>query len=117
MTELKRLSDELVAKIRTIPGAVDVGTTLVSGQPELVARVDRARAADLGFSVGSVATEVRSMVEGVVPSKLRQADHEFDIRVRLAPEFRNDPTALAAAPIHARGGAVVRAGELVHMEP
>jgi HAE1 family hydrophobic/amphiphilic exporter-1 len=57
------------------------------------------------------------MVEGVVPSKLRQADHEFDIRVRLAPEFRNDPTALAAAPIHARGGAVVRAGELVRMEP
>jgi HAE1 family hydrophobic/amphiphilic exporter-1 len=80
MTELKRLSDELVAKIRAIPGAVDVGTTLVSGQPELVAQVDRARAADLGFSVGSVATQVRSMVEGLVPSKLREKDHEFDIR-------------------------------------
>ncbi len=117
MKELKRLSDELVAKIRAIPGAVDVGTTLVSGQPELVAHVDRARAADLGFSVGSVATEVRSMVEGLVPSKLREEDHEFDIRVRLAPEFRNDFIALAAAPIHAHGGAVVRTGDLVRMEP
>ena len=117
MTELKRLSDELVARIRAIPGAVDVGTTLVSGQPELVAHVDRARAADLGFSVGSVATQVRSMVEGLVPSKLREEDHEFDIRVRLAPEFRNDFMALAAAPIHAQGGAVVRTGDLVRMEP
>jgi HAE1 family hydrophobic/amphiphilic exporter-1 len=117
MAELKRLSDELVAKVRAIPGAVDVGTTLVSGQPELVAHVDRARAADLGFSVGSVATEVRSMVEGLVPSKLREKDHEFDIRVRLAPEFRNDFMALAAAPIHAQGGAVVRTGDLVRMEP
>ena len=117
MTELKRLSDELVTRIRAIPGAVDVGTTLVSGQPELVAHVDRARAADLGFSVGSVATQVRSMVEGLVPSKLREEDHEFDIRVRLAPEFRNDFMALAAAPIHAQGGAVIRTGDLVRMEP
>ena len=117
MKELKRLSDDLVARIRTIPGAVDVGTTLVSGQPELVAQVDRARAADLGFSVGSVATQVRSMVEGLVPSKLREDDHEFDIRVRLAPQFRNDFTALAAAPIHAQGGVVVRTGDLVRMEP
>ncbi|HEX5069424.1 MAG TPA: efflux RND transporter permease subunit [Vicinamibacterales bacterium] len=117
MAELKRISDDLVARIRKIPGAVDVGTTLVSGQPELVAHVDRARAADLGFSVGSVATEVRNMVEGVVPSKLRQGDHEFDIRVRLAPGFRNDPVALASAPIHSRSGAIVRAGDLVRMEP
>jgi len=117
MAELKRLSDDLIARIRVIPGAVDVGTTLVSGQPEMVARVDRARAADLGFSVGSVATEVRNMVEGVVPSKLREGDHEFDIRVRLAPAYRNDVVALAAAPIHAQGGAIVRAGDLVRMEP
>ena len=117
MTELKRLSDELVTKIGAIPGAVDVGTTLVSGQPELVAHVDRARAADLGFSVGSVAMQVRNMVEGLVPSKLREDDHEFDIRVRLAPEFRNDSVALAAAPIHAQGGAVVRTGDLVRMQP
>ena len=118
MTELKRLSDELVAEIRAIPGAVDVGTTLVSGQPELVAQVDRARAADLGFSVGSVATQVRSMVEGLVPSKLREEDHEFDIRVRLAPEFRNDFMALGChADPRARAAPSVRTGDLVRMEP
>ena len=85
MNELKRLSDELVARISAIPGAVDVGTSLTSGQPEMVAHVDRARAADMGFSVGSVAMQLRNMVEGVVPGKLREQDHEFDIRVRLAP--------------------------------
>jgi outer membrane protein TolC len=117
MKELKRLSDELVTRISAVAGAVDVGTSLISGQPELVAQVDRARAADLGFSVGSVAMQVRSMVEGVVPSKLRQEDHEFDIRVRLAPEYRNDFTALAAAPIYSPTGAVIRTSELVRMEP
>jgi HAE1 family hydrophobic/amphiphilic exporter-1 len=117
MGELKRLSDGLVARISRIPGAVDVSTTLVSGQPEMVARVDRARAADMGFSVGSVAMQMRSMVEGIVPSKLREGDHEFDIRVRLAPTFRNDFGAIAVAPIYSPTGAVVRTGDLVRMEP
>ena len=38
----------------------------------------------------TVAAQLRGMVEGVVPTKLRDGDEEYDIRVRLAPEFRND---------------------------
>ena len=117
MRELKRISDELVSRITRIPGAVDISTTLVSGQPELIARVDRPRAADLGFSVGSVAMQVRGMVEGIVSGKLREGDHEFDIRARLAPAFRNDAAAIAAAPLHSPAGTVVPAGDLVRLEP
>ncbi len=96
---------------------MDVSTTLVSGQPEVIARVDRPRAADLGFSVGSVAMQVRGMVEGIVSGKLREGDHEFDIRARLAPAFRNDAAAIAAAPLHSPSGAVVPAGDLVRLVP
>jgi hydrophobe/amphiphile efflux-1 (HAE1) family protein len=117
MEELKRISDQLVARVSRIPGAVDVSSTLVSGQPEMVARVDRARAADMGFSVGSVAMQLRNMVEGIVPSKLREGDHEFDIRVRLAPEYRNDFSAIAVAPIYSPTGAAVRTADLVRMDP
>ena len=49
MDELQRLSDEIVAKIRQVPGTVDVDSTLESGQPEMVARVNRELAADLGL--------------------------------------------------------------------
>ena len=34
--------------------------------------------------------QLRGMVEGIVPTRLRDGDKEYDIRVRLAPEFRND---------------------------
>jgi hydrophobe/amphiphile efflux-1 (HAE1) family protein len=117
MAELRRISGELMARITTIPGAVDVSTTLVSGQPEMVARVDRARAADMGFSLASVAMQLRGMVEGIVPSRLRDGGHEFDIRVRLAPEFRNDFGAIAVAPLSSPTGALVRTGDVVRMEP
>jgi HAE1 family hydrophobic/amphiphilic exporter-1 len=85
LEELQRITGQLEDRIRQIPGAVDVKSNLESGQPEVVARVNRDLAADLGFSVGNVAMQLRGMVEGIVPTKLRDGDREHDIRVRLAP--------------------------------
>ena len=55
-----------------------------------------------------MAAQLRGMVEGIVPTKLRAGDKEHDIRVRLAPEFRNDSTAVLRTPLHSAGGSVVR---------
>ena len=114
IVELQRLSDEVVARIRQVPGAVDVDSTLEGGQPEMVARVNREMAADLGFDVSSVALQLRSMIEGVVPTRLREGDKEYDIRVRLAPEFRNDFEAIARAPLYAPRGSLVRTSDIVY---
>ncbi len=117
MEELQRLSDALVARIRQVPGTVDVDSTLEGGQPEMVAHVNRELAADLGFDVGSVASQLRGMVEGTVPTKLRDGDKEYDIRVRLAPEFRNDFQAIARAPLYSPRGALVRTSDIATLEP
>ncbi len=117
MNELLRLNDEVVAKIRQVPGAVDVDSSLESGQPEMLANVNRELAADLGFEVSAVAMQLRGMVEGVVPTKLREGDKEYDIRVRLAPEFRNDFETIGRTPLYSPTGAVVRARDIVRMEP
>ncbi|MEO7135573.1 MAG: efflux RND transporter permease subunit, partial [Vicinamibacterales bacterium] len=117
MAELQRLSDQIVTTIRQVPGTVDVDSTLESGQPEMVATVNREMAADLGFDVGSVATQLRGMVEGVVPTRLREGDKEYDIRVRLAPEFRNDFQSIARAPIYSPRGTLVRTADIARMEP
>ena len=52
MEALQRLNDEIVTRIKAVPGAVDVDSSLESGQPEMVAEVNRAFAADMGFDVG-----------------------------------------------------------------
>ncbi len=117
LKELERISDELVARVRQIPGAVDVRSSLVSGQPEMVARINRELAADLGFDVGTIAGQLRGMVEGVVPTKLRDGEREHDIRVRLAPEFRTDFPAVSRAPLYSPSGSVVRTADLVRLEP
>ena len=117
MAELQRLNEEVVQRVKAVPGAVDVDSTLETGQPEMVADVNRELAADLGFDVGSVAMQLRSMVEGIVPTRLRENDKEYDIRVRLAPEFRNDFESIARTPLYSPTGAVVRARDIVRLDP
>jgi hydrophobic/amphiphilic exporter-1 (mainly G- bacteria), HAE1 family len=117
MAELQRLNEEVVQKVKAVPGAVDVDSTLETGQPEMVADVDRAKAADLGFDVGAVAMQLRGMVEGIVPTRLREDDKEYDIRVRLAPEFRNDFESIARTPLYSPTGAVVRTRDIVKLDP
>ena len=117
LRDLQRVAAEIERKVRAIPGTVDVASTLEGGQPEVVARVNRAMAADLGFSVGGVAMQLRGMVEGIVPSKLRDGDREHDIRVRLAPEFRNDSAAILRTPLYSPSGSVVRTGDVVAFTP
>ncbi len=106
MVALQRLSDEIVSKVRQVRGAVDVDSTLEGGQPEMVAQVNRSMAADLGFEVATVASQLRGMVEGVVPTKLRDGEEEYDIRVRLAPEYRNDFAVIARTPLYSPRGVV-----------
>jgi hydrophobic/amphiphilic exporter-1 (mainly G- bacteria), HAE1 family len=114
---LQRVASEVQAKVSQIPGAVDISSNLESGQPEVVARVNRSIAADLGFSVGAIATQLRGMVEGIVPTRLRDGDREHDIRVRLAPEYRNDPVAVLRTPLYSPSGAAVRTSDVVAFAP
>ena len=117
LATLQRVAREIETKVRQIPGAVDISSNLESGQPEVVARVNRSLAADLGFSVAAIAAQLRGMVEGIVPSRLRDGDREHDIRVRLAPEYRNDPVAVLRTPLYSPAGAAVRTSDIVAFAP
>jgi hydrophobic/amphiphilic exporter-1 (mainly G- bacteria), HAE1 family len=117
LVALQKLNEEVVAKVKAVRGAVDVDSSLESGQPEMVASVNRELAADLGFDVGSIAMQLRGMVEGIVPTRLREGDKEYDIRVRLAPEYRNNFQVIESTPLYSPTGALVRARDIVRMVP
>jgi multidrug efflux pump subunit AcrB len=112
--ELQRISDELVALAGA--RAVDVSSSLVSGKPEMVARVNRELAADLGFSVGASRAAARHG-RGRRADAAARGRPEYDVRVRLAPEHRNDFASIARTPLYSPTGSVVRTGDIVRMEP
>jgi multidrug efflux pump subunit AcrB len=100
-------SAKIVDKLKAIPGAVDVDTTLVTGNPELVATVSRRKAADLGVNVADVATASQLLIGGVKVSRYEEAGREYDILVRADEAFRNSPDALSQLTVpSSRLGAV-----------
>jgi hydrophobic/amphiphilic exporter-1 (mainly G- bacteria), HAE1 family len=89
--QLQTYVTELIPKIQGVPGLVDVSTNFEATQPELRVFVDRARAADLGASVDTLAQNVGILVGGQEVSKYKEGDDQFSVKLRLDEQFRNDP--------------------------
>jgi len=64
---------------------VHVGMDLT--KPELLVRIDRARAHDLGVSVADVATTLRALLHGIIVTRYQEGKDHYNIRLRI-PESR-----------------------------
>ncbi len=82
---------DLMARLRAIPGLVDIDTNFEPTQQELRVNVDRARAADLGVAIDSLASSLGLLVGGNEVSKYKEGDDQFSVKLRLDEQFRNDP--------------------------
>jgi HAE1 family hydrophobic/amphiphilic exporter-1 len=89
LDELKRVSDELLAKMRGVPGLIDLKSSMEEGYPEVQIVFDRARLASQNMTINSVGSQLRSKIEGDVATKFIESDREVDIRVRLSEDSRN----------------------------
>jgi hydrophobic/amphiphilic exporter-1 (mainly G- bacteria), HAE1 family len=90
---LLEFSTELRERAKEIPGIVDVYSTLEIDNPELLARIDRERAAALGVQVREIADTLRVAVGGddrVSRYRDRTIDDAYDVELRLVGIDRND---------------------------
>ena len=68
----------------------DLGIFPVLGQPNLNIKVDREKAARYGLNAGDVNAVVQAALGGTVATTLLEADRQFNVTVRLAPEYREN---------------------------
>ncbi len=87
---LDRYSQEVAAQARTVPGMVDVDTTLTRRKPEIRVHIDRDKAAVLGVGVDAIAGSLRTMVGGEEATKFKEADDQYVVRLRLQEDFRKN---------------------------
>jgi HAE1 family hydrophobic/amphiphilic exporter-1 len=64
LKQLEIYSEKVMEQMKSIPDAVDIDSTLISGKPEVQLSVDRAKAADLGVQVGDVSQALNTLVAG-----------------------------------------------------
>jgi hydrophobic/amphiphilic exporter-1 (mainly G- bacteria), HAE1 family len=89
LDDLKRVSDELLLKMRDIPGLIDLKSSMEEGYPEVQIVLNRARLASQEMTINDVGGQIRSKVEGDVATKFIESDREVDIRVRVSENFRD----------------------------
>ncbi len=90
LKKLEEVSAKILEKMKTIPDAVDVDSTLISGKPEVRLQVDRQTAGDLGVRVGDVSQALNTLVAGQEATTFNEGSETYEVRVRAINNFRSD---------------------------
>ncbi|MBM3293636.1 MAG: efflux RND transporter permease subunit [Candidatus Aminicenantes bacterium] len=111
--------DELIAiagRLQTfidglgIEGIEKLKSSMEVSKPEIVVRLDREKANQLGLNTGQVGSALRSAVYGVEATKFKEGEDEYPVVVRLDDRYRHDLAVLLGQTIavNPRGGGPTR---------
>ena len=99
LAELQKLSRKVKSEIGEVPGVTDPGAFNLLGQPNLLIKIDRAKAARYGFSVGDINSVVQAAIGGQEVTRVYEGEMNFALTVRLAPEYRRNVDAIRSIPV------------------
>jgi HAE1 family hydrophobic/amphiphilic exporter-1 len=117
LATLATANDHILERIRKIPDAVDIDSTLITGKPELLVQVDRDRAADLGVQVVDVAQALQFLVAGQKVSSYSDNGEQYDIRLRATDTYRTREDKLQLLTVPSRKLGQVSLADVVSFVP
>ena len=101
---LQKAAEMVIAEVKQVPNAVDVGLSSKGQKPELDVQLNRGLAGSLGVTVGQVAQSLRPAFAGIDAGDWVDPTGETrDVMVRLSPEARQRATDLRRLPLVING--------------
>ncbi|HEX7837763.1 MAG TPA: efflux RND transporter permease subunit, partial [Kofleriaceae bacterium] len=102
LEKLERYGRTLKGKMKTVPGVVDLSTSVVDPVAEATVTPDLDRAALLGVEPGDVTATLAVLIGGVDVSTFEDRGDQYQVFLRAAERFRNDPSALSLITVPSR---------------
>ncbi len=97
-------AEQVLAIVRSTPGAVDIGLSTKGQKPELDVDLNRGVAGTLGVTVGQVAQSLRPAFAGIDAGDWQDPAGEMrNVQVRLIPEARRNAEDLRQLPLVVAG--------------
>lgn len=97
INKLSEYSQAMVQQLSKDPRFIDVDTSLDLSKPEYRVVINREKAQNLGVKITSIASALRTMVGGEDDiTKYKEGDDLYDVRVRVAEEYRDTKEAISA---------------------
>lgn len=103
--------------ISGIDGIVQTDLSSKPGKPELIIEPDRYRLADNDISVSQLGAVARVVYEGDTSAKYREGGREYDIRINLSDDIRENSSEIEGLPVSFRQGNPVFLGEVAIVHP
>jgi HAE1 family hydrophobic/amphiphilic exporter-1 len=103
-TMLYRGAAKLEAKMRALPGLVDVTSDLQIRSPIARVKIDRDRAAALGVSADQIERALGYAYAAGRVSTIYAPNNEYGVILELLPRFQRDPSALSLLHLRSSSG-------------
>jgi len=113
---LDRLTGQMKEALEKVPGVADLSAEANKGKPQLIIKVNRDAASRYGINADEILEVVQAGIGGSSVSTLIEGTKRFDIAVRLADEYRLDPTTIGAIPIRSADGALIPFAQVASIE-
>src|SRR6266700_4763090 len=113
---LSRLANQITGVMQSVRGVADVGIFRIGGQPSLLIRIDRAKAARYGLAATDVNATIQAAVGGAAVTQIVEGDRRFDLTVRFPERYRNGPDAVQGILLPTLDGGRVPIGQIADVE-
>src|SRR5438128_11966791 len=104
LEDLESTANRLAKVMGTVQGVADLSVLTELGQPNLLVRVDRERAARYGVLPGDVNGIVQATIGGQAVSQVLDGERRFDVVVRFLPQYRNNVDTISNIPVSTPDG-------------
>jgi cobalt-zinc-cadmium resistance protein CzcA len=112
LATLEQKGKAIKAVMQNVRGIRDVTLVHELGQPSLSIAIDRAKIARYGVNVDDVNALIQTAIGGDVATQVVEQEKEFDLVVRLAGKYRDDPVAIGNILVATPGGQHIPLKEL-----
>jgi multidrug efflux pump len=110
---MARVGQQMLAEMQKNPGIVQPDIDLQLNKPEVFMDVDRARAADLGVNVDTVARTVETMLGGRVVTRYKRDAEQYDVVVQTSAGGRATPEDIEKLFVRGRNETMVPLSSIV----
>jgi multidrug efflux pump subunit AcrB len=116
---LTQAAKDLVEKIKQIPGAVDVDTTVKPGLPAFAVRLKDSAIRELGLTAPQIASSLRAYVNGEIATYWTTPDgNQVEVLLRLPREQRERIEQMSKLPVaFSATGAPITLDQVATIEP
>lgn len=114
LKQLQILSDDFMGKMKSIPGIVDLRSSLAEPKPTIAVHLNREAASDLGLSVGQIGQTLRPLLAGDNITTWQDPQGEnYDVNVRLPESGRQTLDQLQSLYFSPASGAAGQSTSLI----